>query len=104
MTTWPLLLDDDRLTSLTGARTASTALPNPAPAGSIRAQRRVPADGVVMVASQRLRIGRQHKGKLITIVAEDKHFRVIDGDQELSTHVRTVPKMSQDVLRRPGTA
>jgi hypothetical protein len=39
-------------------------------------QRKVPRDGVVIVARQRLRIGRTCTGKIVTIHVEDTHFRV----------------------------
>jgi hypothetical protein len=42
-----------------------------------------------MVARQRLRIGTTHAGKIVTILVEDTHFRVLDGDHELATHPRT---------------
>ncbi|WP_297547871.1 hypothetical protein [Amycolatopsis sp.] len=41
-----------------------------------------------MVARQRLRIGRTHAGKIVTIVIEDTHFRVLHGDEELALHAR----------------
>jgi transposase InsO family protein len=76
---------------ISGARTPRTAVLPPS-AQALRAQRRVPADGVVMVAGQRLRIGRSHAGKTVVIVIEDTVFRVLDGDTELSTHARTSDK------------
>lgn len=78
--------------SLKGARLATTALPAPPPAGPQSVQRRVPKDGVVMVAGQRLRVGRTHAGTIVTVVVEDHHFRVLDGIKELSLHVRTSTK------------
>ncbi|NYJ19528.1 transposase InsO family protein [Leifsonia psychrotolerans] len=77
---------------LSGVRQATTPLP-PAPAsGPQRVQRTVPKDGVVMVAGQRLRVGRTHTGKIITVIVEDHHFRVLDGEAELSLHARTSTK------------
>jgi hypothetical protein len=52
-------------------------------------QRKVPRDGVVMVARQRLRIGRTYTGKIVTIHVEDTHFRVTCGGAQLSIHPRT---------------
>jgi hypothetical protein len=72
---------------LTGARTATSSLPPP-PAPPLRALRRVPADGITMVAGQRLRVGRTHAGKTVTVVIEDTVFRVLHNDIELSTHAR----------------
>ncbi|MFI1201204.1 IS481 family transposase [Streptomyces sp. NPDC020883] len=73
--------------SLVGARLATTRLPPPPP-GPQRAVRKVPKDGVTMVANQRLRVGASHAGKTVTIVIEDTVFRVLDGDIELSVHPR----------------
>jgi hypothetical protein len=78
--------------SIKDARPATTALPPPPPAGPQSVQRRVPKDGVVMVAGQRLRVGRTHAGTIVTIAVEDHHFRVLDGIKELSLHARTSTK------------
>ncbi|MGV3703607.1 Mu transposase domain-containing protein [Mycolicibacterium parafortuitum] len=75
-----------------GARPATTALPPPPPAGPQSVQRRVPKDGVVMVAGQRLRVGRTHAGMIVTVVVEDHHLRVLDGIKELSLHAQTSTK------------
>jgi transposase InsO family protein len=75
-----------------GARPATSALPAPPPAGPQSVQRRVPKDGVVMVAGQRLRVGRSQAGIIVTVVVEDHHFRVLDGITELSLHARTSTK------------
>jgi hypothetical protein len=74
--------------SLRGARIAASQLP-PQPAGPMSVQRKVPRDGVVMVARQRLRIGRTYTGKIVTIHVEDTHFRVTCGGAQLSIHPRT---------------
>jgi hypothetical protein len=81
----------DRRAKLAGARTSSSPLPPP-PSQPPRAMRRVPADGVTMVAGQRLLVGRSHAGKTVTIVIEDAVFRVLHGDIELATHARTSDK------------
>ncbi|WP_061699204.1 hypothetical protein [Rhodococcus sp. LB1] len=52
----PLVAAD--LGRLTQVRRSTTPLPPPLPAGPQRLHRRVPKDGVVMVAGQRLRVGR----------------------------------------------
>ncbi|GAA2610413.1 hypothetical protein GCM10010424_73700 [Streptomyces lienomycini] len=49
----------------------------------------MPVDGVVMAGGRRLRIGRAHAGRTVTIIIEDAVFRVMDGDVELSTRART---------------
>jgi hypothetical protein len=86
--TWPLPIDASQRIHLRGARAATSELPPPPSSLTQAAQRRVPADGVVMVARQRLRIGRTHAGKIVTIIAEDTHFRVQHQGQELSIRVR----------------
>ncbi|OZE97239.1 transposase [Rhodococcus sp. 15-1154-1] len=86
----PLGSSDNR--RLTRVRRATTPLPPPPPSGPQRVHRRVPIDGVVMVAGQRLRVGRTHAGTVVTVVVEDHHFRVLDGTAELSLHARTATK------------
>lgn len=83
----PLLINEIKL--IKDARPATSVLPPPPPAGPQSMQRRVPKDGVVMVAGQRLRVGRTHSGTIVTIVVEDHHLRVLDGIRELSLHART---------------
>ena len=41
-----------------------------------------------MVARQRLRVGRTHAGRIVTIYVEDTHFRVTYEGAELSLHAR----------------
>ena len=89
---WPHPIDLERRLALRGARRAAGPLPVPTPAHAPRAQRVVGADGVVMVARHRLRIGRAHAGKTITVIAEDTCFRVLDGDHELTTFARDPSK------------
>jgi transposase InsO family protein len=72
---------------LVGAQLAHTPLPPPV-GGSVIIRRRVPTDGVVMVSRQRLRVGRVHAGKTVTIAVEDTHYRVQHNNEELSTHPR----------------
>lgn len=87
----PAPLDPARRAKLTGARTSTSPLPPP-PSGPLRAVRRVPADGVAMVAGQRLRVGRTYAGQTVTILIEDTVFRVLLGEVEISTHARTSTK------------
>ncbi|AYJ47366.1 hypothetical protein D8W71_02265 [Rhodococcus sp. P1Y] len=77
---------------LTRVRQATTQLQPPPPSGPQRVHRRVPTDGVVMVAGQRHRVGRTHAGTIVTVVVEGHHFRVLDGTAELSLHTRTITK------------
>lgn len=72
---------------LRGARLATTPVAATS-TGPIRVERRVPADGTVMVTRQRVRVGRTHAGKLVTIVVEDTHLRVLHDGEELSLHPR----------------
>lgn len=90
--TLPSPLQAGDIARLRGARPASTPLPPPPAASAQRVQRRVPIDGVTMVAGQRLRIGRTHAGKVVTVLVEDHHFRVLDGESELALHARTTTK------------
>ncbi len=73
---------------LRGARIATTTF-RTAPSGPLRVERRVPTDGVVMVTRQRVRVGRTHAGKTVTVLVEDTHFRVLHDGEELSLHPRT---------------
>ncbi len=86
--TLPPPISADQPTKIRGARIAATQLP-PQPAGPISVQRKVPTDGVVMVARQRLRVGRTYAGKIVTIHVEDTYFRVTCDGAQLSIHPRT---------------
>ncbi|MFJ6054883.1 IS481 family transposase [Streptomyces sp. NPDC092307] len=89
--TLPAPVPVERRAQISGARAPRTAVIPPS-AQALRAHRRVPVDGVVMVAGQRLRVGRSHAGKTVIILIEDTVFRVLDGDVELTTHARTSGK------------
>lgn len=56
--------------------------------GVVKLLRTIPADGITQVAGQRLRVGRAHAGKTVTILAQDTVFRVPHNDIEISTHIR----------------
>jgi transposase InsO family protein len=84
--TLPAPILPERAARLRGARPSQGPLPPLAQ--PLRAQRQVPADGITMVAGQKLRVGRQHAGKTVTVVIEDTVFRVLHNDIELSTHAR----------------
>lgn len=86
--TIPLPIGPERASRLVGAREAAGALP-PTRQGAIRVMRTIPADGITQVGGQRLRVGRAHTGKTVTIHVEDTVFRVLHNDIEISTHVRT---------------
>jgi hypothetical protein len=78
---------DDRV-HVRGARIVVVPLPPRPVSGPQQVQRRVPRDGVIMVARQRLRVGRTYPGRTVTILVEDTHFRVTHDGQELSLHPR----------------
>lgn len=86
---WPCPISTDRLAGIPGARTPSTPLPPPPlPAGSLRAQRKVHATGRIMVAGQGIKLGPRHRGKLVTVVIEDTHLRILHGDEEIPVRPR----------------
>lgn len=103
--TLPSPLPINEIELIKDARPATSALspPPPPPTGHQSVQRRLPKDGVVMVAGQRLRVGRTHAGTIVTIVVEDHHFRVLDGIKDLSLHARTstAPIRNFDAHRPP---
>jgi hypothetical protein len=87
--TWPCPLTAGKAAKLPGARAASTPLPPPPlPAGAIRAQRRVHASGRIMVNKQPVKLGPRHAGKLVTVIIEDTHFRILHGEEELAIKPR----------------
>ena len=86
---WPCPVPTDLLTAVQGARPPSTALPPPPlPAGSLRAQRKVHDSGRIMVAGQRIKLGPRHRGKLVTVVIEDTHLRILHNDEEIAVRPR----------------
>ncbi|MFJ8962886.1 IS481 family transposase [Lentzea sp. NPDC102401] len=86
---WPCPIPAEQLARLQGARTPSSPLPPPPlPAGSLRAQRRVHASGRILVGGQRIKLGPRHRGKLVTVVIEDTHLRVLHGDEEIAVRPR----------------
>ena len=63
---------------LQGVRLAG---PAPLPQAAPRVQRRVSSRGGIQVARQRIHVGMTHAGKIVTVITENKSFRlVIDGD------------------------
>ena len=67
----------------------STPLPPaPLPAGSLRAQRKVHASGRIMVAKQFIKLGPRQAGKIVTVVIEDTHLRVLHGKEEIAARPR----------------
>lgn len=85
---WPYPITLEQRLKLTGARQASTPLP-PAPPGEAQyAERRVRRDGRIMVARQKITVGTAHTGKIVTILVEDTHYRILDGDHEIGLFPR----------------
>jgi transposase InsO family protein len=86
---WPCPVGTDQLARLQGARTPSSPLPPPPlSAGSLRAQRRVHASGRILVGGQRIKLGPRHRGKLVTVIIEDTHLRVLHGEEEIAVRPR----------------
>lgn len=75
MGTWPCPVPVDRLGQIDGARTARSPLP--LPTGAIRAQRRVHASGRFMINGQIIKFGPRNAGKIVTVVIEDTHYRIL---------------------------
>ncbi|GGK35891.1 hypothetical protein GCM10010124_30700 [Pilimelia terevasa] len=86
--TLPSPVPADQRGRLVGAQRVDTPLPPPR-GGAPAVRRRVPADGVTMVAGQRLRIGRVHAGKTVTIAVEDTHYRAYYDGEELGAYPQT---------------
>ena len=87
--TWPCPIPAAKLPALHGARQAATQLPPPPlPPGSLQAQRKVHANGRIMVARQRIKLGPRHAGKLVTVIVEDTHFRVLHNSEEIAVRPR----------------
>ncbi|WP_131768697.1 IS481 family transposase [Candidatus Protofrankia californiensis] len=87
--TWPCPITTDTIGRLRGARTPATPLPPPPlPAGSLRAQRKVHASGRIMVAGQNIKLGLAHRGKIVTVVIEDTHLRILHGEEEIAVRPR----------------
>jgi hypothetical protein len=93
--TLPSPIPADQRPTIRGARIAATQLPPP-PAGPVSVQRKVPRDGVIMVARQRLRVGRTYADKIVNVHVEDTHFRITCEGTEISLH----PRDNQHPVRR----
>jgi transposase InsO family protein len=85
--TLPAPVGTDQRAMLRGARIATSELPAPV-AGAIRVERKVPVDGVIMVAGQRLRVGRTYAGEIVTVHVEDTYLRITLDGADLSLHPR----------------
>lgn len=85
--TLPSPVAPDERAKLSGARTATSALPPP-PAPPARVLRTIATNGHTSVARQRINVGAAHAGKTVTIIIEATVFRVLHNDIEISTHTR----------------
>ncbi|KNB49343.1 IS481 family transposase [Streptomyces caatingaensis] len=85
--TLPAPIDADQRAGLRGARIVTGELP-PSATGAIHVERKVPTDGVIMVARQRLRVGRTYAGEIVTVHVEDTYFRITLNGADLSLHPR----------------
>lgn len=87
--TWPCPISASNLGSLRSARVADTPVPPPPlPAGSLHVQRRVGNHGRIMVGNQRMKVGKAHFGKIVTVAIEDTCFRIRHGEEELAVRPR----------------
>ena len=41
-----------------------------------------------MINKQHIKLGPRHAGKLVTVVIEDTHYRILHGDEELAVRPR----------------
>jgi hypothetical protein len=48
----------------------------------------VHASGRILVAGQRIKLGPRHRGKLVTVIIEDTHLRVLHGEEEIAVRPR----------------
>ncbi len=90
--TMPLPIPVDRVPHLMGVRAAHGPLPAGAVAGPLVVERLVDTSGRVMVARHILKIGYSHRGKVVKVIVEDTHFRVVHDGEELAVHPRTTDK------------
>jgi Integrase core domain len=84
---------------LHGARLAG---PAPAPATqALQVTRVVSSQGGMMVAGVKIHLGHIHRGKVVTVVIEDRQFRILHEGVQLAVHPRTVVKEAADSKPRP---
>ena len=88
---------------LRGARPAGP-VPQP-PAEPARVQRRASATGVIMVAAQKIALGRAHAGQTITVLVSGTALGVESGDGETRVIPRTTTQPVRSIKgQRPRTA
>ncbi|MDT7658964.1 MAG: hypothetical protein QOF38_3679 [Pseudonocardiales bacterium] len=94
--TTPLTLTPAQRNRLRGARTAGPPpQPDHRPA---RTQRRVSSRGTTMVIDQKVPVGQQHTGRIVTIEINETVLRVYD--ERGSPLINTVPRTSTKPLAR----
>jgi transposase InsO family protein len=88
---------------LRGARPAG---PPPHPSAEpVRAQRRASATGRIMVAGQKIALGRVHAGQTVTVLASDTTLTIELGDGETMAITRTTTQPVRSIKgQRPRTA
>jgi transposase InsO family protein len=88
---------------LRGARPAGPA-PQPS-AEPVQVQRRASATGVIMIAGQKIALGRIHAGQTVTVLVSDASLTVESGDGEARVVRRTTTQPVRSVKgQRPRTA
>ncbi len=78
---------------LRGARPAGPP-PTPPVAGPVTIERIVSSSGGIMIARQRIQIGRQHARKVVTATLDEDTIQVHDGPHLLATHPGPAPMSS----------
>jgi transposase-like protein len=107
--TRPSPITPDQAARLRGARPAGP--PPHASAGPVRVQRRASATGVIMVAGQKIALGRTRAGQTVTVLASDTTLTIKDEDGETqiigrttTQPVRSVKAQRPRALPAPGQA
>ncbi|RSM75568.1 IS481 family transposase [Kibdelosporangium aridum] len=86
--TLPSPLTTRAVAYLRGARPAGPP-PTPPPAAPVTVERIVSSSGGIMIARQRIQIGRQHARKVLTLTLDETTIHVHDGPHLLATVPRT---------------
>jgi hypothetical protein len=101
--TRPNPITPEQAARLRGARPAG---PPPRPSAEpVRVQRRASATGVIMVAGQKIALGRVHAGQTVTVLASDTTLTIDLGDGETQVIPRTTTQPVRSIKgQRPRTA
>jgi len=84
---------------LHGAHLAGPPPPAP-PAGITRVSRVVSSQGSLMVAGTKIHLGHAHRGKIVTVIVEDRQYRILHDGTQLAACPRAVIK---EVTRRSAS-